>query len=170
MANRPREVALGVLPGPELLAAARSIAATFPEARLRPCTLARLPEADARARARVWVALESLQVTGSFKVRGALLALSRLAASGVKSVVAASAGNHGAGVAYAANVLDIDATIVVPRTAPEAKRARIASQGAKLVVADVDGSKRELASKLGAKWVTPEKAIEADVDVFAPCA
>jgi threonine dehydratase len=158
VASRPRQVAPGVLPAAELLAEARSLAAKFPEARLRPCSLARLVEADSRAHARVWVALESLQVTGSFKVRGALLALSRL---GAKSIVAASAGNHGAGVAYAANVLGIDATIVVPRTAPEAKRARIASQGAKLVVADVDGydaAEREgmaLAEKTRAPFVSP---------------
>jgi threonine dehydratase len=100
-------------------------------------------------------------VTGSFKVRGALLALSRVAATGAKSVVAASAGNHGAGVAYAANVLDMNATIVVPRTAPEAKRTRIASAGAKLVVADVDGydaAEREgmaLAERTGVPFVSP---------------
>ena len=161
VASRTRQVAPGILPGAELLGAARSLAAMYPEARLRPCSLARLAEADARAHARVWVALESLQVTGSFKVRGALLALSRLAASGATSVVAASAGNHGAGVAYAANVLDMDATIVVPRTAPEAKRARIASQGAKLVVADAlgyDAAEREaiaLAEKTRAPFVSP---------------
>jgi len=158
---RKRDVAPGVLPGADLLADARSLASRFPEARLRPCSLARLVEADTRAHARVWVALESLQVTGSFKVRGALLALSRLAASGTESVVAASAGNHGAGVAYAANVLDMNATIVVPRTAPEAKRARIESQGAKLVIADVDGydaAEREgmaLAEKTGTPFVSP---------------
>jgi threonine dehydratase len=120
-----------------------------------------LPEADVRAHARVWVALESLQATGSFKVRGALLALSRLAAAGVKAIVAASAGNHGAGVAYAANVLEMDATIVVPRTAPEAKRARIASYGAKLVVSTADGydaAEREgiaLAEKSKTPFVSP---------------
>ncbi len=169
VASRPREVAPGVLPGSELLAAARSLATMFPQARLRPCSLARLPEADARARARVWVALESLQVTGSFKVRGALLALSRLAASGAKSVVAASAGNHGAGVAYAANVLEIDATIVVPRTAPEAKRARIASQGAKLIVADVDGydAAERAAIALAEKTHTPFVSPYDDVAVLA---
>lgn len=47
---------------------------------------------------------------------------------------------------------------------------RLKKAGAKLVVADVDKSKRELAQKLGATWVTPEKAVLADVDVFAPCA
>jgi leucine dehydrogenase len=47
---------------------------------------------------------------------------------------------------------------------------RLARAGARLVVADVDVSKRALAAKLGARWVTPEKAVLADVDVFAPCA
>jgi threonine dehydratase len=126
------------LPDQALLEEARSLATRYPEARLRPCSLARLAEADARAGARVWIALESLQVTGSFKARGALLALSRLDPR-PKEVVAASAGNHGAGVAHAAAVLDIDATIVVPKTAPEAKRARIASYGAKLIVSEHDG-------------------------------
>lgn len=149
------------LPNETLLAEARALSARFPEARLRPCSLARLPEADDRAKARVWVALESLQVTGSFKVRGALLALSRLAARGVKRVVAASAGNHGAGVAYAANVLDMDATVVVPRGAPEAKCAKIAGYGAELVVAASEGydaAEREaitLAKKSAAPFVSP---------------
>ena len=163
VASRPREVevAPGVLPGADLLEAARALAKAHPAARLRPCSLARLAEADARAHARVWIALESLQVTGSFKVRGALLALSRLAASGARAVIAASAGNHGAGVAYAANVLGIEATIVVPRTAPEAKRSRIASHGAKLVVSDADGydaAEREgmaLAERTRVPFVSP---------------
>jgi len=149
------------LPDARLLDEAAAVSARFPEARLRPCSLARLPEADARAHARVWVALESLQVTGSFKVRGALVALARLASRGEKAVVAASAGNHGAGVAYAANVLDLDATVVVPKNAPETKRARIAQYGARLVVsesASYDGAEREareLARKTGAPFVSP---------------
>jgi leucine dehydrogenase len=47
---------------------------------------------------------------------------------------------------------------------------RLARAGAKLVVADVDESKRALADKLGATWTTPAKALSADVDVLAPCA
>jgi threonine dehydratase len=125
----------GTLPD-DLLAEARTLAARFPEARLRPCSLVRMAEADARAGARVWLALESLQVTGSFKVRGALLALSRLEAT---HVVAASAGNHGAGVAYAADVLGVEATVVVPRSAPATKRERIEQRGAELVVSQHDG-------------------------------
>ncbi|HEY1508771.1 MAG TPA: Glu/Leu/Phe/Val dehydrogenase dimerization domain-containing protein [Solirubrobacteraceae bacterium] len=47
---------------------------------------------------------------------------------------------------------------------------RCAKDGAKLVLADVDQSKRALADELGASWTTPERALEARVDVLAPCA
>jgi len=45
-----------------------------------------------------------------------------------------------------------------------------ARAGARLLLADVDAHKRALAEQLGARWVTPERAFEADVDVLAPCA
>jgi leucine dehydrogenase len=45
-----------------------------------------------------------------------------------------------------------------------------AKEGAKLILADVDKSKRELASELGARWMSPAKAMTAKVDVLAPCA
>ena len=143
-----------------LLDAARSLASSHPTARLRPCSLVRLPEADTRSGARVWLALESLQVTGSFKVRGALLALSRLKEQGQRAVIAASAGNHGAGVAYAASILDMSATIVVPKATPQVKRERILAYGAKLVVSEhaYDGAERvarELASNDGLPFVSP---------------
>jgi leucine dehydrogenase len=48
--------------------------------------------------------------------------------------------------------------------------ARCARAGAKLVVADVDRSKRELAAQLGARWTTPASALTAAVDVLSPCA
>ena len=70
--------------------------------------------------------LECLQPTGSFKVRGALAALSDLAGPArAAGVVTASAGNHGLGVAYAAGVLGIAATIVVPTTASPSKVAAL---------------------------------------------
>jgi leucine dehydrogenase len=47
---------------------------------------------------------------------------------------------------------------------------RCAADGARLVVADVDAGKRRLAEELGALWITPDRAIEADVDVLSPCA
>ncbi|MEV7803575.1 pyridoxal-phosphate dependent enzyme [Microbispora sp. NPDC088329] len=74
--------------------------------------------------------LESLQPTGSFKVRGAF---SAIAAAPGPGVVTASAGNHGLGVAFAANALGGKATVVVPRTASAAKTARLRRLNADLV-------------------------------------
>lgn len=75
--------------------------------------------------------LESLQVTGSFKPRGALNALLSLPQRAIKAgVVTASGGNHGLGVAYAARTLGVPATVYVPETAPLVKQQRIASWGA----------------------------------------
>jgi threonine dehydratase len=74
-----------------------------------------------------------MQPTGSFKVRGAfsLLALSTSAGAGV---VAASGGNFGLAVAYAAQVLDLRATIFVPETSPSEKLDRISRYGAEVQV------------------------------------
>lgn len=67
--------------------------------------------------------LETMQPTGSFKVRGALAALSRLPAG--ERAVTASAGNHGLGTAWAAGVTGADATVVVSRSASPAKVAAL---------------------------------------------
>lgn len=77
--------------------------------------------------------LEYLQHSGSFKARGAFTNL--LTRTVPKAgVVAASGGNHGAAVAYAANVLGMPATIFVPRVTSPAKADRIRSYRAKLVI------------------------------------
>ncbi len=74
------------------------------------------------ADAKVHLKMEHLQRTGSFKTRGAYNKLSQLAAAGeVDTVVAASAGNHAQGVALCATTLGIDARIVMPEYAPQAK-------------------------------------------------
>ncbi|TPN42750.1 MULTISPECIES: threonine/serine dehydratase [unclassified Mesorhizobium] len=77
--------------------------------------------------------LECLQHSGSFKARGAFTNLleRRVTEAGV---VAASGGNHGAAVAYAAMRLGHKATIFVPEVSPQAKLERIRSYGAELVV------------------------------------
>jgi threonine dehydratase len=77
--------------------------------------------------------LEQLQVTGSFKPRGAFnrILSAQVPAAGV---VAASGGNHGLAVAHAAQVLGIRAEIFVPEITPQAKRTRIAATGATLTV------------------------------------
>jgi len=91
------------------------------------------PWLSAQARARVFLKLENLQVTGSFKVRGALAKCLRLtAAERERGVVAASAGNHAQGVAFAAAQLHLSALIVVPLGTPEVKVAGIRRWGADL--------------------------------------
>lgn len=80
--------------------------------------------------------LEFLQHTGSFKARGAFNRLLRGAFSG--SVLAASGGNHGAAVAYAAAALGLAAEIFVPHFASAAKLERIKSNGGAVTVVDGD--------------------------------
>jgi threonine dehydratase len=77
--------------------------------------------------------LEQLQHSGSFKVRGAFANL-LLRTVPTAGVAAASGGNHGAAVAYAANVLGVPARIFVPEVSSPAKIARIRAYGADLVV------------------------------------
>ena len=77
--------------------------------------------------------LETLQVTGSFKFRGALNKLLTIPeAERARGVVAASTGNHGAAVARAASLLGVPAKVFVPESAAEPKLARIAANGAEI--------------------------------------
>lgn len=91
---------------------------------------------DALVGGRVFLKPENLQRTGSFKFRGAFNAVSRLAAAGVKAVVASSSGNHAQGVAEAARLLGLSATIVMPADAPAIKVARTRAMGATVVSYD----------------------------------
>src|SRR5881409_4265922 len=78
---------------------------------------------------------ENLQRTGSFKIRGAVNKLSTLSAEGrAAGVVAASAGNHGQAVAWAARELGAPATIYVPLNAPMAKVEACRNYGAETVM------------------------------------
>jgi threonine dehydratase len=104
--------------------------------------------------------LELLQHTGSFKPRGAFanLLLREVPAAGV---AAASGGNHGAAVAYAAMKLGVPATIFVPRVAAPAKIERIRSYGASLVV---EGERYADALARSERWVAETGAL--DVHAF----
>jgi len=96
--------------------------------------LAPTPIVSARSRD-AWLKLENLQITGSFKVRGALNAIARgVEAGDRRAVVAASAGNHGQGVAWAARRFGLRACVVVPRDAPRAKVEGCRALGAEIVV------------------------------------
>ena len=84
----------------------------------------------------VWLKAENLQRTGSFKVRGAVNKLATLGdAQRAAGVIAASAGNHGQAVAWAARQLGIDATVYMPQDAPMAKVDATRNYGANTVLA-----------------------------------
>jgi len=80
---------------------------------------------------------ESLQPTGSFKLRGAYAAISAAGPQAKeRGVIAHSSGNHGHAVAYAAALLGVRAVVVVPSTAPKVKTAAIEHYGAELVTVE----------------------------------
>lgn len=85
----------------------------------------------------LWLKLENLQVTGSFKVRGAINRLSRMsAAERDAGVIAASAGNHAQAVAWAARKLGTHATLFMPGEAPLAKVAAVREYGGEVRLVD----------------------------------
>ena len=110
----------------DILAAARRIAPLVTRTPLR--------RSDALSQAAggdVFLKLETEQVTGSFKARGAFNTLALMSPEDrARGVVASSAGNHGLGVAIAAKHFGAKATIFVPHMAPEVKRRGIESLGA----------------------------------------
>ena len=84
---------------------------------------------------RVWLKAENLQRTGSFKIRGAVNKLATLGeAERAAGVMAASAGNHGQAVAWAARELGIAATVFMPQDAPMAKVEATQGYGAETVL------------------------------------
>src|SRR3954466_7457016 len=85
----------------------------------------------------IWLKLENLQVTGSFKVRGAINRLSAMTeAEHAAGVVAASAGNHAQAVAWAARKLGTMATLFMPVEAPLAKIAAVREYGGTVELVD----------------------------------
>src|SRR5262245_62136186 len=82
----------------------------------------------------LFLKLECLQVTGSFKARGAFVKISKLSQKQLSyGVIAASAGNHAQGVAYAAAMKKIPCTIVMPLSASPAKVSATRSYGAEVL-------------------------------------
>src|SRR6202012_5773937 len=119
------------------------------------------PVLSERVGAKVYLKPELLQRTGSFKFRGAFNKLSSMpAAARGAGVVAFSSGNHAQGVAAAAQILKMQATIVMPSDAPLTKRERTKAYGAEVVLYDRDREDREaiardIAGKRGATVVPP---------------
>src|SRR5580698_9611771 len=119
------------------------------------------PALNERAGTRIFLKPEMLQRTGSFKFRGAFNKMSSIpAAARGGGVVAFSSGNHAQGVAAAARILNMQATIVMPKDAPLSKRERTKAYGAEVVLYDRDREDREaiageIARKRGATLVRP---------------
>lgn len=141
-------------------------------ARLRPYVretpVVRSDALSERTGGDVWLKLESLQHTGSFKVRGAMHKLLRLAPEvRGRGVVTASSGNHGAGVAWSARALGVRAVVCVPEGASPVKVAAIRALGAEVRVFGTDGldtehHAREVAAHEALTYVSPYN----DVDVM----
>ena len=118
-------------------------------------------ELNARLGARVLLKLETLQRTGSFKFRGALNRISKIApADRAKGVVAFSSGNHAQGVAAAAALFAVPALIVMPKDAPRAKLEGTRARGAEIVFYDRAKDDREaialaLCEERGATLIRP---------------
>src|SRR3954470_18575290 len=119
------------------------------------------PKLSALTGAQVWVKYENLQVTNSFKERGAVNKLAALSADErARGVIAMSAGNHAQAVAYHARRLGIPATIVMPVTTPFVKVAATEAHGAIVVldgetVSDAQLRAEAIASERRLAWVHP---------------
>ena len=119
------------------------------------------PRLDAIAGRKLWIKAEPLQVTGSFKFRGACSAVSALPSEALqRGVVAYSSGNHAQGVALAAKVFGTRATIIMPHDAPANKVANTKAYGATVVHYERGVESREsigerLAQKNGLHLIKP---------------
>jgi threonine dehydratase len=118
---------------------------------------------------KVFVKLESLQVTGSFKIRGALAAVDaahRVDPHG--AVITASAGNHGLGIAHAASLLGVRATVVVPVNASVAKVKKLSTYNIELIqfgssYDEAQSHAKDLAVERSIRFISPFN----DSDVIA---
>lgn len=108
----------------------------------------RSPAIDRLAGVRVLIKAENLQHGGSYKMRGASLAVGRLAAGGHGGVVAQSTGNHAVAVALAARRHGLAATVVLPVDAASTKVARARAAGARIVLADTAEERLALTREL----------------------
>ena len=117
---------------------------------------------------RVFLKPENFQVTGSFKIRGAYYKISKLSdEEKCRGVIAASAGNHAQGVGYAAQMLGVKATIVMPETTPIIKVEATKKFGVQVVLHgdtydDACRKARELEAENGYVFVHPFD----DIDVM----
>lgn len=120
------------------------------------------PTALIRLRGRpVYAKLESLQLTGSFKVRGGLAAVDAARRADPRgAVITSSAGNHGLGVAHASRLLNVRATVVVPANASAAKVKKLRTYDIELIqhgssYDDAQAHALELAEQRSIRYISP---------------
>lgn len=102
---------------------------------LRKTELIPSPSFSSESGNRVFIKPENLQVTGAFKIRGAYYKISKLSdIEKTKGVIASSAGNHAQGVSYAAQLLGVNSTLVMPTTTPIIKVEATKNYGAGVVL------------------------------------
>lgn len=153
----------------DVVAARHRIARHLPPAPLRPSSwLSRATGAD------VYLKLESVQLTNSFKIRGAFNAALRLIEraaadlAALPELVTASAGNHGRAMALVSARLGLHTTVFTPRTAPEIKKAAIRQQG---VALNDDAPDYDAAEAAAARFAQERSAVYISpynhVDVIA---
>jgi len=128
---------------------------------VRRTPVMRVPELEEPGGAGVFLKLENLQVTGSFKVRGAAnRVLSLTDTERVRGVIACSSGNHGRAVAYMAGTLGISAVICVPNWVDPVKLAGMKKAGARVVLSgdtydEAEAKAITLAEEEGRAFVQP---------------
>lgn len=116
------------------------------------------PALDEIAGRQLFVKAESLQYTGSFKLRGAFYRLKQLESAQRRTgVVAFSSGNFAQGLARAGQLLNVPVTIVMPPNVPQLKIRGTQQYGARVVIAEADGRPREvIAAELAAQLAASE--------------
>jgi len=117
------------------------------------------PSLSAHANAPVYLKLETVQPTGSFKLRGATNAIAQLAGQGATRVVTASTGNHGRALAYAARTLGLEAAVCMSSLVPRNKVDAVAALGARVVIAGKSQDDAQVAA---------QRLVREDGYVFVP--
>ncbi len=137
-------------------------AAAFLEGRIRRTPIEPCPVLSEAWDVPVHLKLENLQVTGSFKIRGAFFKLSRLSdQERTNGIAVCSAGNHGKAVAFAAREMGLQATVYVPSNVDASKHQAIVDLGAEVVVSphpgydDTQALALEKARESGRRYISP---------------
>lgn len=122
--------------------------------RIRPhilhTPLLRIPALDAMMGCKVYAKMDSTQITGSFKLRGAMNGILTLTPEQrAKGVVCPSSGNHAQAIAYASKLLGIDAKIVMPLSCNPAKLENVRNYGAQVVLVDIADREKETQRIIG---------------------